>query len=156
MTLFFKAKLRLKLKASSRSSISLLGGRWTADGQRGFVSVQRVFALKRAAVSNARSRAGTSRDDKVSGFRCGLYGKTEEAPIRSGLRDNSLSSHPEMLLFRIWAFLRTVVRGSGSVVGKSKGSVPSCELHVRIDSIQTDVGACGCTPAVNNDQSSQG
>jgi len=118
--LFFNAKLRLKLKASSRSSISLLGGRWTADGQRGFVSVQRVFALKRAAVSNARSRAGTSRDDKVSGFRCGLYGMTEEAPIRSGLRDNSPSSHPEMLLFRIWDFLRTVVGGSRLGVGKSE------------------------------------
>ncbi|MDI9367508.1 MAG: hypothetical protein QM445_04065, partial [Thermotogota bacterium] len=91
----------------------------------------------------------------MSGFRCGLYGMTEEAPIRSGLRDNSPSSHPEMLLFRIWDFLRTVVGGSGSVVGKSKGSVPSSEFHVRIDSIQTDVGACGCTPAVNNDQSSQ-
>jgi hypothetical protein len=34
--------------------------------------------------------------------------------------------------------------------------VPSCGLHVQINSIQTDVGACGGTPAINNDQSSQG
>ncbi|CCU85417.1 hypothetical protein PHOSAC3_150417 [Mesotoga infera] len=31
----------------------------------------------------------------------------------------------------------------------------SCELHVRINSIQTDVRACGGTPAIE-DQSSQG
>jgi len=30
-----------------------------------------------------------------------------------------------MLLFRIWDFLRTVVGGSGSVVGKSEGTGPS-------------------------------
>jgi len=34
-------------------------------------------------------------------------------------------------------------------------AVPSCELHVRINSIQTDVGACGGTPDIK-DQSSQG
>ena len=45
--------------------------------------------------------------------------------------------------------------GRLAVRRKEQLQVPSCELHVRIDSIQTDVGACGCTPAIK-DQSSQG
>jgi len=62
-----------------------------------------------------------------------------------------------MFLYGIWAF-GNVVGVSGLVVGRAKDQfqVASCGVHVRIDSIQTDVGACGCTPAVNNDQSSQG
>jgi len=47
----------------------------------------------------------------VSGFRGRLYGITEEAPIRSGLQDNSPSSHPEKLLFRIWAVIFLVEDG---------------------------------------------
>ena len=42
-----------------------------------------------------------------------------------------------------------------SVLRKERLQVPSCELHVRIISTQTDVGACGGTPAIK-DQSSQG
>jgi len=90
---------------SGSGFLPLSEGRSTVDGQRCLHSDQRVLGFKRRAVSNARSRAGTSRDDKVSGFRGRFYGMTEEAPIRSCLRDNSPSRHSEMLLFRIWAWV---------------------------------------------------
>jgi len=41
-----------------------------------------VIFHQRKRFLDARSRAGTSRNDKVSGFRGRLYGMTEEAPIR--------------------------------------------------------------------------